>query len=141
MCIIFSHIHLMIYLDKLLMKILSIIAFLIITLPLASISKAEWYMGEIDTSDKPKHIKLKALDDSEQVFEYKGITCLISKTNFYRVSNDYISEFRTLQCQINKDISSLESITCNKGLILFTNMTLKIKGEFFSPKLTCDLRY
>jgi len=123
------------------MKILSIIVFLFITLLLASISKAEWYMGELDTSGNPKFNKLQILDDSEQDFEYKGITCSISKTNFHRANKDYISEFRTLECQISKDINSIETVTCRNGLIESTSMTLKIKGEFFSPKLTCDLRY
>ncbi len=124
------------------MKQLITIGAIFVTILFASNSKAEWSFNELNTtnSSKPFFKTIRTLDNSQQIIEYKGKSCLVGETLFQRMNNNHVAEFRKIECQITEDVTVTELVTCKQGLIEMSHIAITIKGQYFSPVLSCDLR-
>jgi len=65
------------------------------------------------------------------------IKCIISKTNFRRMPDDQIAEYRDMTCWVSDDISVTIRAHCNHPLYSLTDMQINKRGETYWPTLLC----
>ena len=94
----------------------------------------EWYFGELVNGKLEK----KVLNDTAQQLDFHGLTCNVSETIFYRNPNDFISEFRNLECHLTTDISVTTTVNCQKPYDIPSTLFFTIRGTGYTPILTCD---
>lgn len=105
---------------------------LLIVLLFSTSSQAAWWLSKWGSTDMREPIGDKQIE-----FELDGINCGVSKTEFTRLSDDSVDEFRNLYCRTSKDTLVIIDVHC-----YYPNMVMQgikiLKGKSsYNPILLC----
>lgn len=102
----------------------------IIAIPALSFS-AWWYEEYIGQGKKE-------IFDAEVQFKLDDILCVVSKTNFSRMSpDDPIDENKLLTCTVSKGVKVSVRAYCNYPLYQLTDFYIEKDGKTYWPALYC----
>ena len=105
---------------------------LLIVLLFSTSSQAAWWLSKWGGTDMKEPIGDKQIE-----FKLDGMNCGVSKTEFTRLADDSVDEFRNLYCWTSKDTQVTIDVHC-----YYPNMVIQgikiLKGKStYNPSLYC----
>ncbi|MDD5215428.1 MAG: hypothetical protein PHQ03_07835 [Methylococcales bacterium] len=108
------------------------VLFILLGITLSSESNAAWYFTLNPPSDNQK------ISDNPLEFTISGLSCGATKTEFLRLDDGYIHEFRQLYCKASDGTLFYAQANCRNGAYIPTQLLIEKGGTKFFPTLYCD---
>ena len=106
---------------------------LVIVLLFSTSSQAAWWLSKWGSSAELR----EPIGDKQIEFKLDGMNCGVSKTEFTRLSDDSVDEFRNLYCWTSKDTQVIIDVHCYYPNMVIQGVTILKGKSIFNPTLFC----
>lgn len=108
------------------------VLFILLGMTFSQNSNAEWFLS-LDMSNPNSR---QSISDDSLEFKLGGLSCGITKTEFFRGANDELAELRKLYCQTTEGVFAVQA-NCRNFEYVPTQLLVEQGNTRFFPTLIC----